>query len=88
MKFANAQAYDRFAVKRGDELFSSGNFKDRRDAGRQAEKEAIERFGARTRGADSGESFSSSNWSYEPPRGLTLAELDDTVAAMKRNRGW
>lgn len=80
---SNAQAYDRFVVRRADELASSGKY-TRDQAGRIAEKEAAERYGTRTTGGSATTYGSSWSWGRRKSEPLSFAELDAAVAEMKR----
>jgi hypothetical protein len=80
---SNTQAYDRFVVRRADELAASGKY-TRDQAGRIAEKEAAERYGTRTTGGSATTYENSWSWGPRKSEPLTFAELDAAVAEMKR----
>ncbi len=82
--FNNTQAFDRFVVRRADELALRGKY-TRNQAARIAEQEATERYGARTTGAAGTTYASSWSWGLRKSEPLTLAELDAAVVEMKKN---
>ncbi len=83
-RLSNAEAYDAYVVRRTDEL-AVGGAMSRNKASAIADAEATRRFGPRTN-ADSAPSARWA-WTTDHSHSLSLAELDATVDAMKKDGG-
>lgn len=84
VRASNVIEYDSYVARRVEELAAGGKY-TRAEAGQIAENEATRRYGARSDGAGSSHT-TGYRWGGRQSRELSLAELDEALAGMKKSR--